>query len=133
MILFFILAILLIGAYVLVALFAPEALPWYRPHLILERPEPVPHAEPVARQPYVMEGLAEPESDFRVSLEENVTRLETILYEKNRTIEKLQKELLAERSHRQEFEKVKAIMDQEIQNLKLKNKQLKTQPGEKDA
>ncbi len=134
MIFFFILVILLLAAYVLISLFAPETLPWYRPHLILERPEPsAPAPSVVTRQPYIMEGLAEPDGDFRLSLEENVARLEAILHEKNRTIEKLQRELTAEKSHRGEFEKVKAIMDQEIQNLKSKNKELKTKTGERNG
>ena len=133
MIFFFILAILILAAYVLISLLAPQTLPWYRPHLILERHEPPHNANPVpTRQPLIMEGLVEPESDFNMSLEENVARLESILHEKNRAIEKLQRELTAERSHRQEFEKVKAIMDGEIQNLKSKNKELKTKIGDRN-
>ncbi len=79
-------------------------------------------------QPVVIEGLAEPESesDFNVSLEENVLRLETILNEKNKTIERLQRELVAERSHRGEFEKVKSILDEEIKSLRIQNKELKS-------
>lgn len=132
MIFFFILVILLIAAYVLISLFAPQTLPWYRPHLILDRNDSL-RVEPTRiKQPVIMEGLAEPESDFNISLEENVTRLEGILNEKNRMIEKLQKELTAEKAHRGEFEKVKAIMDEEIKNLKTKNRELKSQKGERN-
>ena len=126
MVFFFILLIIVVAAIVLISLFSPQSLPWYRPHLVLSRSEieELP-AQPVARQPVVMEGLAEPESDFNVPLEENIARLEGVLHEKNRTIEKLQKELAVEKSHRLEFEKIKAILDGEIQNLKAQNKALK--------
>src|SRR5258707_761546 len=115
MVLFLILFIIVAAAIVLISLFAPEKLPWSKPHLILDRREIEPiKIEPVTRQPIIMEGLAEPESDFSISFEENVARLENIIGEKNRLIEKLQRELTAERSHRTEFEKVKAILDEEI-------------------
>ena len=127
--------IIVVAVIVLLSLFAPEKLPWYRPHLILEKAtkvEPIKTQE-IVQQPMVMEGLAEPESDFHISLDENVARLETILFEKNTIIEKLQRELAAEKTHRGEFEKIKAILDEEIQKLKIKNKELKNQTGEKNG
>ena len=119
--------IIVVAVIVLISLFAPEKLPWYRPHLVIEKIqkiEPV-NIQEITRPPVVMEGLAEPESDFNISLDENVARLETILLEKNQTIEKLQRELAAEKSHRGEFEKIKAILDEEIQKLRIQNKELK--------
>lgn len=134
MVFFLILLIFIVATIVLISLFALQSLPWYRPSLILEKNEMGPvKLRPVTRQPMVMEGLAEPENDFHVSLEENVARLETMLNEKNRMIEKLQKQLAAEKIHRVEFEKVKAILDEEIQNLKAQNKTLKAPTGGNNA
>lgn len=56
---------------------------------------------------------------------DEVQRLERLLLEKNRTIDRLQKALEAERSHRTQFMKVKGIMDDEIGRLKTQVKTLK--------
>lgn len=52
-------------------------------------------------------------------------KLEALLYEKNKAIERLTQELDAEKAHRQEFEKVKDVMTQEILRLKNQLKQAK--------
>ena len=126
MIVFFLLLILLTALVVLINLFNPKILPWYRPSLILGKSEISPIIEPKPkRRPIVLEGLHEPDENFRLSLEENISRLEMILGEKNIMIEKLQRELTAEKSHRLEFEKVKELLDDEILTLRRKFKNLK--------
>ena len=109
---FLILLIFIVAIIVLISLFAPQSLSWYRQLLVLEKKKG---------------------DDFHVPLEENTTKLEAMLSEKNRTIEKLQKQLVTEESHRAEFEKVKTILDEEIQNLKAQNKTLKIPAGKNNA
>ena len=133
--LLFLLLILCIAAViVLISLFAPHQLPWYRPHLMLSQGEIIPiKPVPAARkQPMVMEGLVGVESneEDNISLRDKAGRLESILLEKNVTIEKLQKQLLAEKSHREEFEKIRALLDEEITKLRAQNKKLKLKIGE---
>lgn len=135
MILFLVLLILLVSAIVLVSLFAPHLFPWYRPHLILNPADSdmvrTPASTPV--QPVIMEGLADPDPEparYDPSLEEKIVRLENILLEKNAVIEKLQRQVTAEKAHRTEFEKVKAILDEEIVKLRKQNKELKAKTGE---
>lgn len=133
MVLILILIIVALTCLTLISLFAPHQLPWYKPSLVLDSSsdlQPI-KVEPVARPPVIIEGLAEPENDFHVSLEDNVAKLEIIINEKNRLIEKLQKGLAAYRSHREEFEKVKSILDEEIQHLKAQNKELKAKISER--
>ncbi len=52
-------------------------------------------------------------------------KFERLLLEKNRMIDRLQRELEAERSHRLEFEKIKELLDEEISRLKEQNRGLK--------
>ena len=58
-------------------------------------------------------------------LPDKVVKLEYILQEKNHAIERLEKALDLERSHRVNFEQVKVILDEEIQRLKGQIKALK--------
>lgn len=135
MILFFVLLILLISAVVLISLFAPQRLPWYRPHLVLNpaNSDMIRVVERVPVQPVIMEGLADPDPEPKRNdpeLEEKISRLENILLEKNAAIEKLQRQVTAEKAHRSEFDKVKAILDEEIVKLRKQNKELKAKTGE---
>jgi hypothetical protein len=107
-------------------------LPWYRPHLILSSSEMQPISQK-PRQPVVMEGLAEIEKEPNPDLIEQISKLESILLEKNRSIERLEKKLKAEWANRLEFEKVKNILDEEIVYLRTQNKELKTKIGDKNA
>ena len=52
-------------------------------------------------------------------------KFERLLSEKNQLINRLQKQVEAERSHRLEFEKVKGLLDEEISRLKEQNRGLK--------
>ena len=52
-------------------------------------------------------------------------KFERLLSEKNQLIDRLQKQVEAERSHRLEFEKVKELLDEEILRLKEQNRGLK--------
>lgn len=133
MILIFILLIAISAAVVLVSLFAPHKLPWYRPSLVLNSSEiqRVHDVEPLPKQPLIMEGLAEPE--LEITSQERVAKLEAILSEKNTVIEKLQKQLAAEKSHRSEFEKIQAVLNEEIQSLRSQSKELKIRIGEENA
>ncbi len=133
MILFFILLISVAMLIVLFTLLAPQRLPWYRPHLILNpNEEEMFVLQPVRRQPIIIEGLADPEPERRItsSFNDSVDRLDTILAEKNVLIEKFQKQIVAEKSHRAEFEKVQILLEEEIQKLRNQNKELKIRIGE---
>ncbi len=55
----------------------------------------------------------------------NTEKLERLLLEKNKLIERLQRELEAERLHRLEFEKVREMLNDEILRLKEQNRGLK--------
>jgi len=52
-------------------------------------------------------------------------KFERLLLEKNQLIDRLQKQVEAERSHRLEFEKVKELLNEEISKLKEQNRGLK--------
>ena len=65
--------------------------------------------------------------DMPMSLTAKTEKIELLLLEKNKLIDRLQSDLEAERSHRQEFEKVKALLDEEIIRLKEHNRALRTQ------
>ena len=58
---------------------------------------------------------------------EKFNKMEALLLEKNKMIDRLFKELEAERSHRGEFDKVKNIMDAQMMRLKEQIKTLKQQ------
>lgn len=58
-------------------------------------------------------------------LDQKCVKLEQILDEKNRILDRLQKDLESERSHRNEFEGLKAVLQQQIEELKAQNKQLR--------
>ena len=58
-------------------------------------------------------------------LDQKCIKLEKILEEKNRILDRLQKDLESERSHRGEFESLKGILQQQIDDLKLQNRNLK--------
>ena len=129
---FLIFIIFILAAYVILTLFIPQKLPWYRPHLILSKSEmtEMPPMPTVVKQPLILEGLAEPEDELRMSAKDQVARLESILLDKNRTIERLQRELLVEKEGRSGLETLKVILEKEIENLKIKNKRLKERIGE---
>ena len=63
--------------------------------------------------------------DLQFPLSEKLVVIESLLVEKNKMIERLQKQLYAERSHRSEFETIKSVMDEEIVRLKGQVKNLK--------
>jgi len=136
MILFFVLSILILSTIVVISLFAPEKLPWYRPHLMLNpQASDFVKVKPLVsaiRQPIIIEGLAdpEPEKTMDLSAQEKIARLENMLIEKNATIEKLQKQVIGEKASRVEFEKVKALLDEEIASLRKQNRELKIKTGE---
>lgn len=131
MILFLIFIILILGIIVLISLFAPHKLPWYRPHLIISSSEITPMDQPVAISKVMLEEkLVSSDVEFKLSLKEQVSKLEIILGEKNRLIEKLQKELSSQKDQRFEFDKVQSLLNQQIEELKNKNKKLKSQIGE---
>ncbi len=52
-------------------------------------------------------------------------KFERLLSEKNQLIDRLEKQVEAERSHRLEFEKVKELLSEEISKLKEQNRGLK--------
>ena len=125
MVFFFILFIFASAIIVLISLFTPHLMPWYRPHLVLTASQgPTIQGQAAVKQPIIMEGLAEPQEakSLDISLEEKTSRLENILIEKNIAIDKLQKQLIAEKSHRGEFEKVQLVLNEKIQDLRTQNK-----------
>lgn len=58
-------------------------------------------------------------------LDQKCIKLEQILEEKNRILAQLQKDLEDERAHRGEFESLKTILQQQIDDLKAQNRSLK--------
>ena len=131
---FLIFIIFVLGIIVLISLFAPQSLPWYRPHLILSSSEMITIKEPASiPKPVFVNHHVDVEDENNAALKEKVARLESILVEKNRTLEKLQKEYSAQKEHRFEFEKVQLLLEQEIAQLKTKHKKLKSQIGESNA
>ena len=102
--------------------------PWPRPHLLDEdnialRPK-VPVA-PALALPEAIDLPVDPQ-DMPIPLTVKAEKLEVLLLEKNKLIDRLQSDLEAERSHRQEFEKVKDLLDEEIVRLKEHNRVLRT-------
>lgn len=127
MVLILVLIIVTLTCLIFISLFAPRQLPWYKPSLVLGSESDIQSVKVDRRSlsPVLSEGLAEPEGDFHIPLEEQMLKLGTIISEKNRLIEKLRKELAVYHSHREEFEKIKSILEEEIQQLKIQNKELK--------
>lgn len=58
-------------------------------------------------------------------LDQKCIKLERILEEKNKILEQMQKDLELERSHRSEFESLRTILQQQIDDLKAQNRTLK--------
>ena len=95
--------------------------PWSRPHLLEEPSAHIPvvdHLPPAIDLPLQTEEMSVPAA-------EKITKVEILLLEKNRLLDRLQKQLEAERSHRAEFEKVKEVMEGEIKRLKDQIKNIK--------
>ena len=110
----------------------PLSLPWPwqwpRPRLLDEDNIALRPKVPVAPEPVLPEAIDLPvdPQDMPIPLTVKAEKLEVLLLEKNRLIDRLQNELEAERSHRQEFEKVKDLLDEEIVRLKEHNRVLRT-------
>jgi hypothetical protein len=135
MTLFFVVMIAFAGAIVLISLFAPHKLPWYRPHLILNSSQFSVGTQTMPQQPNLLESFLSPEipdESLEIALEGKILKLETMLTEKNTVIEKIQKQLAAERTHRQEFEKIQSLLNEEIKNLRAQNRELKVRIGEEN-
>lgn len=129
MFLLFFLFIASIGLYTAYRLLWPEMyvklnrpdfnFPWNRPHL---RPDAQPSDEVVVDAPYV--DLPRPIVDAprREPLPgatlDKIGKLENLLFEKNKIIDRLQEQLENERLHRKEFENVRTILDEEIKHLR---------------
>jgi hypothetical protein len=63
--------------------------------------------------------------DIKDKLDQKCTKLEQILEEKNQILTRMEVDLKNEQVQRQEFDGVRAILQQQIEDLKLQNKQLK--------
>jgi hypothetical protein len=61
------------------------------------------------------------------SSQEKITKLEVLLAEKNREIDRLRSQLGVHLDHSADFEKLKCILEEEIQNLRAQNRALKSQ------
>jgi len=104
--------------------------PWARAHLLDEDP---PKTYPVLdRLPPAID-LPMQQDEMPSSLSDKLNKMDVLLLEKNKVMDRLQSELEAERSHRAEFDKVKSIMDEEIQHLKEQIKSLKKQKEQSNA
>ncbi len=123
MMIFLFIIITVTASLVLFRLLAPEMyvrlssrprlhFPWVRPHLVVEE---LPPAIDLPMQP----------DEMPVPVTGKLDKMDALLLEKNKLIDRMQTELEAERSHRLEFEKVRSIMDEEIQRLKEQLKSLK--------
>ncbi len=100
--------------------------PWW-PRLRLKVP-----AAPVPVLPDAID-LPMDAQEMPMSLTAKAAKVELLLLEKNKLIDRLQSDLEAERSHRQEFEKVKALLDDQILKLKEQNRALRTQREPRNA
>jgi hypothetical protein len=63
--------------------------------------------------------------DEVVPVKDKFKKMELLLLEKNKTISRLQKSIEAERSHRLQFDKIRVVMNEEIERLKTQLKTLK--------
>ncbi len=108
--------------------------PWGKPRLLADSVSEVP-VQPESLMENLPIAIDMPmQADEMPAAEVNKTaRMEILLLEKNKAIEKLQKELQAERSNRSEFDKVKAIMDEEIGRLKDQVRSLKQVKEQRNA
>lgn len=137
MIFFFFLVLIAAGAYITWRLLAPEMyvhvdtphrfFKWRKSQLIPDIEErPISYDVPsVSRLPAAIDVPLAAEEPA-ISTVEKEARLEHLIADKNRHIKRLQKELAAERSHRTQFEKIQAAMEEEIQRLKTHIKTLKS-------
>ena len=107
---------------------SPSPWPWLRPRLLDEDNIALRPKAPAASEPALPEAIDLPmdPQDVHVPLTVRAEKLELLLLEKNKLIDRLQSDLEAERSHRQEFEKVKDLLDEEILRLKEHNRALRT-------
>ena len=107
---------------------APWPWRWPRPHLLDEDDIALRPQAPAAPVPVLPEAIDLPvdPQDMPIPLTVKAEKIELLLLEKNKTIDRLQSDLEAERSHRQEFEKVKDLLDEEIIRLKEHNRALRT-------
>ena len=96
--------------------------PWKRPRLL---PDSSTKLKPVIAHSPADITMPARQDGIEGSLLAKLNKVEFLLAEKNRAIDRLGKELEAERSHRLEFDKVKNIMDTEITRLKEQIKNLK--------
>ena len=131
MILFIFISLVLLGIATAWRLLAPEMylrlslpkyqFPWGRQ---LFKQSAVPYAQPVDYSVVAIDEPLQP-ADLSDSVTDQLNRMEKLLVEKNKLIDKLQKSLESERAHRSQFMKIKAMMDEEIERLKTQNKTLK--------
>ncbi len=63
-------------------------------------------------------------------LNERYSKLEQLLEEKDRSLRKVEDELVNERSHRTEFEELKTLLQTQLDELKQQNKKLKEELAE---
>ena len=93
------------------------------------------HASEGARltNEWIQAGVIGDVREVHVSSSDKIEKMEQILLEKNRMIERLQGQVEAERSHRLKFENVKTILDEEISRLQEQVRHLKTERESQNA
>lgn len=89
--------------------------PWRKPHL---RADLEPPAQIVVDAPRLHEPESSKYSMNPATPLEKINKLEALLLEKNKVIDRLQTQIDNERQTRLEFENVKSIMDEEINHLR---------------
>jgi|GEM_PF-3034316 len=104
--------------------------PWNRAHLLSE--EPPKYYPDIDSLPTAIDTPMQQE-DMPVPISEKLEKMERLLLEKNKAIDRIQTRLEAELSHRREFEKVKTILDEEIQQLKQQLRYLKNKKEQSHA
>ena len=80
---------------------------------------------PAGKAPVPQEELQDIKQALVDKLDQKCIKLEQILEEKNRILAQLQKDLESERAHRGEFESLRAILQQQIDDFKAQNRNLK--------
>ena len=138
MTLFLFILVICVGGFAAFRLLAPDVyvrlktakfnfpIPWRRPNLLKDSTDVSVKEQPLAYDhlPTAIDTPIEAH-DMPEELSQKLFKMEMLLIEKNKLIERLQREVQAERAHRNEFEKVKSIMDDEVLRLKDQVRQLK--------
>ncbi len=121
----------LLSAEMYLSLNRPVYFSWGRSHVQESSVEPSAKVEVIDHLPTAFDVPLQPE-EMPAPITEKIHKMDLLLLEKNKMIHRLQTQLEAERSNRENFERVKLLMDQEINHLRQQIKGFKQFYKEKD-